>query len=97
MTTKIEPHSTFKYYRPDEVAETVDGVFSIEGLYEALWALTTEFERSPGHKTNEELEEPTPGYENLASVWDKLSPEHQQALNDLMVAHEKELGIGDGE
>ena len=37
----------FKYWRPDEVAECVEGVFNPESpeLYQALWAFVADYEK----------------------------------------------------
>lgn len=67
--------------RPDEVAETWDGVYSspVTGLYEALWALTP-----PTASYAENIEDIGPadvvGIDCLADVWTQLSEEHQAEL-----------------
>lgn len=91
----MKPHEAFKYIRPDEVAECWNGVLTDEPgdaryeLYDALWR------SMEGMKELSELihiEESAPddalGLNNLASVWDKFTPEQQARLNELAVQND---------
>lgn len=68
-----------EYTRPDEVAETWDGIIKVEGLYEALWGFVPEI---PSYQDNIEDIGPDDviGIDCLAPHWDKLSPAHQAEL-----------------
>lgn len=77
----------FHYLRPDEVAECWDGVVR-DGdwsLYRALWGL---MEGLPSLDEQICIEDSSPsdavGLSTLASVWDRLSPEHQEWLRGLV-------------
>lgn len=68
-----------KTTRADEVAETWDGVYSVPGLYEALWVLPqNEIPNIEDSGPHDHI-----GHDNLAQYWDKLSLDHQQILVDL--------------
>lgn len=88
-TTKILPHAAFEIMTPDEVAETIDGVYSApNGLYEALWACVSDYDES--YKEN--IEDMGPhdviGLNSVADFWDRFSPAHQTKLNELLQAHD---------
>jgi hypothetical protein len=75
MNTK--PHILFEIWRPDEVAECLDGV--TDELYKKLWTFVEDF-KAP---RPEVAEEPTPGLDCLADFWDRLTIPEQQHLNTL--------------
>lgn len=74
----------FEYWRPDEVAECVDGVG--EDLYKALWDLVSDYEsKSP----------PFPGEigpDTMGKFFRRLSLEHKQRLRDLEKIHDAKNG-----
>jgi hypothetical protein len=74
----------FDHIRPDEVAECWEGVTSVPGLYKALWNSMSDMQ--PLSELID-IEESSPGdavgFNTLASVWQKFSPEHQAALTRL--------------
>lgn len=82
----IKPHSFFRTITPDEVAETMDGVPT--ELYQKLWSFVEDY---PCKMTPEEREEPTPGSNNLAGFWDRLTPEEQTKLNELATKADAEF------
>jgi hypothetical protein len=75
------PHPTFKYIRPDEVAECWDGV--PDNLYRALWQVMRFLPKYDGETP------PEPDLLCLAKVWDYLSDAEQEGLNALAVAEEE--------
>lgn len=85
----VAPHDAFAYWRADEVAECLDGVTPVPGLYEALWEIVGKQEPIP----NIEDSGPTDhvGHENLSSHWGDLKPEFQIKLNELMDAYEAKI------
>jgi len=73
---RIEPHGLFEIFRPDDVAENIDGV-SPE-LYNALWSIVDYYTGEPNP------EAPDSCYaDSLAYHWDKLTPELQLEANKL--------------
>jgi hypothetical protein len=89
--TREQVQARFGVTRPDEAAECWDGVCAVPGLYEALWGLV-ELYTSP---SPEESEEPCVGEDSIADFWDKLSPEHQQALARLEAENSAAWGGAD--
>lgn len=82
----IQPNGLFTVWRPDEVAECLNGVPM--PIYQALWDLVNEYKDK---RTNEQKEEPTPGVDALADFWDRLSPDDQTKLNELAEANQRQL------
>ena len=81
----MRPHALFNIWRPDEVAECLEGVK--DELYSALWKLTPLYA-----KRDRELDyecPPDPDFNCLAGFWDKLSDDHKTILNQLAEAHDK--------
>lgn len=66
----------FRYVSPDEVAECLEGVSSVDGLYSALWELVERNSR-PRSETPDAVE---------FSWWGELSPAHRSALVALAAA-----------
>lgn len=78
----VERHPAISCVRPDEIAECWDGVFSVPGLYEALWDFVPRY-TDPRPEVSEE-----PiygGNDDIRNFWNDLSEEHQTALNELVV------------
>jgi hypothetical protein len=79
----VKPHDVFDYVTPDTVAECWKGVMGVPGLYQALWKLVESYDNS----YRENIEDIGPadviGINATSKFWDKLSPEHQIALNRL--------------
>ncbi len=80
----IRMHEGLEYIRPDEMAECVDGVLAVPGLYEALWQSMDDM-KPLGELID--MEESGPGdavgLNSIASVWGKFSDDHKLALNAL--------------
>ena len=74
----IEPHSLFQIWRPDEVAECLDGV--PDEIYRELWALVRHYEGTDPLVRD--------GSYCLATWWDELFPEDQAILNNLAAKQE---------
>lgn len=73
---KIEPHSLFEVWRPDEAAECMSGV-PVE-LQRRLWELVELY--------TPEVSEVPDSFDNALSVyWDKLTEEQQGLLNELAI------------
>lgn len=68
--------SAFRYVSPDQVAECLEGVSSVDGLDLALWALVENHAR-PYSEVPEPVE---------FCWWSELSPVHQSALIELAAA-----------
>jgi hypothetical protein len=83
----MKAHPLFHSWRPDEVAECLEGVSMDLGA--KLWGFVPEYD--------EELAAyelpPEPDAFCLARWWDKLSQEDQAALNAAAVAMDRELGL----
>jgi len=75
-------NESFKYIRPDEVAECWDGV--PDDLYTALWA---SMDGMPSLKEQIHMEESAPGdavgLNTVESVWHLFTPAQQETLNAL--------------
>ena len=87
---KIKPHELFKIWEPDTVAECLEGVTEVDGLYGRLWDLVEE-----AYADYEKPETPDTFYghvfgNDLAKVWKLLSDDDKLKLNELAIAHEKE-------
>ena len=84
-TTKstIKPHDLFAVWRPDEVAECLEGVPSL--VYTALWNLVRHYDDKPRSEFNDDFDSRA-----LKNWWDELSTDHQVLLNDLAIAHDKQ-------
>ncbi len=82
----IAPHIALTIQTPDTVAECWDGIFAVPGLYEALWALTNDYDNA--HRANIEDMGPADvvGLNSVASFWDRFSDEHKAALNAAAIA-----------
>lgn len=87
LAVAIKPNSLFLVWSPDEVAECLEGILPQEGLYQALWALTKEYENEPRSEVPDDF-----GDRCLAKYWDKLSQAYQVVLNDLADKHHKRYG-----
>ena len=78
----------FNYIRPDEVAETWEGVS--KELSQSLW---NKMEDMPSISSQIDMEESSPsdalGLNTVASVWHLFTPEEQTELNSLAVEQEK--------
>lgn len=70
--------SMFRVWSPDQVAECMDGIVTVPGLYEALWGLVKHYEGKPRSECNDDF-----GDRALENWWDELSEDHQAALNRL--------------
>lgn len=79
--TKIEPCEVFEFLSPDTVAETMNGIDDVPGLYKALWSLTKFSKPIPNIEDSGPMDHV--GHDNLAALWNHLSPEHQEALNKI--------------
>ncbi len=85
----MKPHEVFHYFRPDEVAETWDGVS--EELYKILWnSLSGEKPLSEQIDMEESSPSDAIGICCVASLWSKFTPEEQEQLNELAVKHDEE-------
>lgn len=91
--TKIEPNGLFSVWRPDEVAECLEGVK--DEIYTALWELVRHYEGKPRSEVNDDFSSRA-----LCNWWDELSKEHQEELNRLAEVEEakyqsfrKEVGL----
>lgn len=73
----MTPHPFLEIARPDEVAECWDGIFSVPGLYEALWDCVADY-KSPRPEVSEE---PCYGMDGVAGFWERFSDDHKAALN----------------
>jgi hypothetical protein len=89
--SKILAHDSFEYFRADEVAECWNGIIKVPGLYEALWEIVSVQAPIPNIEDSGPFDHV--GHENLADHWDKLSEEHQTALNRLAAQRDEELGL----
>lgn len=73
---KDEVEARFGIIRPEEFAETKNGVLAAGNLYERLWSFV--------HKYNaprpEVSEEPCYGMDSIASFWDQFTEEEQATL-----------------
>jgi hypothetical protein len=79
----MKPHPLYEIWRPDEVAECMEGV--TDELYRKLWDFV------PLYKPHsEDREEPTPGIDCLADFWDRLTIPEQQHLNTLAQKQEEQ-------
>jgi hypothetical protein len=79
----MKPHPLFEIWRPDEVAECLDGI--TDSLYQKLWDCV------PLYKPHSEFrEEPTPGIDCLADFWSRFDPAEQQHMNTLAHKHEEQ-------
>jgi len=87
---KIKPASSFKYNRPDEVAECWNGVTEA-GLYGPLWNAMDDA-KPLGELIDMEDSSPEDaiGLNSVASLWHKFTPEQQRKLNELAKRHKKE-------
>ena len=90
----IKPHELFKIWEPDTVAECLEGVSKVDGLYGRLWELVEE-----AYAGSEKPETPDTHYghvfgNDLAKVWKRLSGSDKLKLNELAIAHEKEENDG---
>ena len=75
---KLKPHTIFDVVRPDEVAECWNDIYSVPGLYKALWNCVPEY-KAP---KPEDSEEPCYGMDCVADFWNTFSVKHKRALND---------------
>ena len=92
--TKIVPHAAFDIITPDQVAECWNGVLATPGgLYEALWACVNDY-KAPRPEVSEE---PCYGMDSVKDFWDRFTPEHQAALNELAERNEAEMSALMGE
>lgn len=89
---KIKPHELFKIWEPDTVAECLEGVTKVDGLYGRLWDLV-----EVAYEGHVRPETPDTHYghvfgQDLAQnkVWKLLSDDDKLKLNELAIAHEKE-------
>lgn len=79
----IKPNVLFQVWRPDEVAECLDGV--PQELYIKLW---NELVPIYDKKAQENIEDRGPEVDyTLSEYWDKLTEEEQTLLNQLAVKH----------
>lgn len=62
--------ASVRHSSPDQVAECLDGVSSVSGLYEALWCLVESH-----HQPASEVPEPVE-----FDWWKELSADHQAAI-----------------
>jgi hypothetical protein len=83
MVTKVEPHEACSVYSPDEIAETIDGVSDVPGLYEALWALVRHYDGKPRSEVNDDFADRA-----VCNWWDELSVEHQVEINRLLTEND---------
>lgn len=74
--------SVFRFNTADQVAECLEGVSSVDGLYGALWDLE---EESRDLESRPDQVEVVPIFIG-SEWWPKLSPAHQSALVDLALA-----------
>jgi hypothetical protein len=80
--TKIKPHPSLGYIRPDEVAECWDGVD--DTLYRALWSASSAIEKAGRSYDPEITEEPViGGHDTIAANWKLFDDETKEALNAL--------------
>ena len=78
-----KPHPLFEIWRPDEVAECLEGV--TDSLYSKLWECVNDF-KAPRPEVSEE---PCYGMDSLSDFWDRFDPAEQQHLNTLAEKHEE--------
>lgn len=80
----MKPDILFEIWRPDQVAECLDGVVGAS-LYMPLWNLVEDY---PDQRSPEEMESPDAMMSNcLAQFWDRFTEEQQVKLNELAVRH----------
>lgn len=89
-TSTVTPEGLFKVWSPDEVAECLDGVG--DDLYRALWALVPLYQDEPRSEVPDDF-----ARRALARFWDHLDRDTHLRLNELAVAHDRELGFGDND
>lgn len=82
----IRAHNLFRYMRADEVAECIDGVTAVPGLYAKLWANIIPQRNTPGLNYREINDDFT--RTALVNRWSKFTPEEQAKLNELAMIHE---------
>jgi hypothetical protein len=80
--------SLFKVWSPDEVAECLEGVTEVPGLYTALWGLVWHYDDQPRSEVPDDF-----ARRALANWWLELSMDHRLALRILAVAHDKREGL----
>lgn len=74
--TRIEPNSLFTVWRPDEVAECLDGVATNSQVYRKLWEMVRHYDKKPRSEVPDDFSERA-----LSNWWHELSPEDQKFLN----------------
>lgn len=80
----IVPHSEFDLFRPDEVAECWDGVYSFGNLYEQLWACVEKYDEDEHRENIEDMcPDDVRGINALSRYWDFISDENKLKLNEL--------------
>lgn len=82
---RVRPHMLFKIWKPDEVAECLNGVGNTD-LYAKLWTFVNDYKGLPP----EQAEEPTPGVDCLADFWSRLDYDEKVKLNELAKRHDEE-------
>src|SRR5262245_23890720 len=86
--TKNMMNKMFEVMTPDEVAETMEGIYPVPGLYEALWACVKDYK-----KIDKEDIGPHDviGINCLAKFWSQFSDEHKEALNKAAARRDEEI------
>ena len=79
----MKAHPLFEIWRPDEVAECLEGVD--DSLGRKLWEFVEEY-KAPRPEVSEE---PCVGLDALVEFWSRLEPRDQRTLNVLAIRHER--------
>lgn len=78
MTKRIKPHDAFSVARPDEVAETWEGI--PDDLYASLWRVAEMMPSIPNREDSGPHDHI--GFNCVADFWSKFTDDERRALNE---------------